>query len=269
MVQANTKDLAILIDFEATSVDPKSARPIEICMMLVDENFTNVHQRSYLLYLEGQYPEISKEVEELTSITNKMVQTEGISLVDALTKFGKEIDEHLVNVKNFIAYNSEYDETLMHFESTRQPIGLTKLGALMLQTKWLCAMKDVEANYKHKCWKLSHLALEHGLMVDPAGLHRAAADVFLMRRMLEKLSLTPLSIKTFQDIPWVIMQALIPAPFQDGGKGRDLAVARGYSWERPRGSQEKYEKCWVRKVKQHLVEDEILSAPFKLRVLSL
>jgi hypothetical protein len=126
-------------------------------------------------------------------------------------------------------------------------------------------MRDLEANTKFKCWKLSHLALDHGVPVDPNVLHRAMADVKLTQQMLAKVGVPAKDIYTYQCIPSVVVQALIPAPFQDGGKGKELAVKRGYSWEVPRGTQEKYDKAWVRKIKATAYDTEVCEAPFKVR----
>jgi len=268
MFQVNPQTFSLIVDFETTGLDTTTARPIEMGLQLVDSDTWDIKAEGNYLLWDTSYPPIPAEITKITGITEEVLRREGRSLDYAFADFTART-MHLNDwaIDETIAYNAEYDENIFRAECARKKHSSALEAELLDQASWLCAMKDVEENYKFKCWKLSHLALDHGVSIDPKGLHRALADVDLTRRMLKEIGTTALKMAEFKRIPHVTVQALIPAPFEDGGKGRDLAVARGYSWERPRGSQEKFPKAWVKKVKQNKYNDEVAECPFKIRML--
>jgi hypothetical protein len=128
-------------------------------------------------------------------------------------------------------------------------------------------MKDVLSNHKHKCWKLSHLALEYGIAVDPSKLHSALADIELTAQLLQRAGTTLHEIKTYHDEPTVVLRAVVPPKWEDKGVGTDAAKKLGFSWEQPRGVDKKFEKCWVKAVKKQNAEVEIAKATFPIRIL--
>jgi DNA polymerase-3 subunit epsilon len=250
------KNFNLIIDFEATSVEPTTARIIEVGAMIVDDNWQERGRYSAFV-LQREVLPLPEEITRITHITDQMLEAQGIPL----RKMFEELAEFLSPVGTpdyIVAYNREYDETLYNTEFQRL------YSQFAGQNHWVCAMRDLEVNYNFKCWKLSHLALDHGLAVDPNGLHRAINDVELTRRMLEKLAVPASAMFEFQQMPWTVLQAKIPKPWEDGGKGKSEAVKLGYAWETPRGSKEKFEKCWVKQVKQNKLDEEIKRAPFKV-----
>ena len=52
----------------------------------------------------------------------------------------------------------------------------------------------------------------------------------------------------------------------DSGKGIALAKKHGYSWEKAKGVEEKFDKSWVKAVKFRNVEHELKSVPFKAQI---
>lgn len=256
----------ILIDFEATSIKPAEARPIEVGLCIVDEKWNHVLSHSGFIY-QDDYPKLSQEVQDITGIDPAILQLEGTDFAKILTEFGDAAANLLPQIKYVIAYNREYDETLFKAESLRVPIGMTKAGNLMLQLPWLCAMRDIEKNHRKKCWTQSHLALDYGIAVDPKELHRAISDVYLMRKILAHVDISADDIYSFQREPTFVLQALIPTPWSDGGAGRDAAKKVGYSWEKVKGSDTVYPKAWVKGVKERALDDEIKSAPFKVQIM--
>ncbi len=256
----------LLIDFEATNLDTAIARPIEVGLCIVDQNWNHVLSHSGFIYDEGYPKELSKEVQEITGIDPAILQLEGVPFVKILQEFEEAAKEYLPKIKYVVAYNREYDETLFKAEALRTPLGMTKAGNLLLQLPWICAMRDVEKNYKKKCWTQSHLALDYGIAVDPKELHRAINDVYLMRKILAHVGLSADDIYSFQREPTLVLQALIPSPWTDQGKGRDEAKKLGYSWEKAKGVEGTFPKAWVKAIKERNLEEEIKSAPFKVQV---
>lgn len=254
------QSFSLIIDFEATGVDPKEARPLEIAVMAVDSHTMEPESGFSEVIYDTDYPEIPQKIHDLTGISMTELHHKGRKFADVMWQLDKFIGSINGPVDYVIAYNKEYDYNLLVAESERRNI---KYPVQIMQ--WLCAMRDVKANYKHKCWKLSHLALDHGISVDPTNLHRAMSDVSLTQRMLQHIKCSAHDMFNYNQVPWVVLQALIPEPWKDGGKGVELAKARGYGWETVKGSEKKVAKSWVKQIKMTDLEEERDYSPFQFR----
>ena len=257
--------LSIIIDFETTGLDVSTARVIEVGAMVVDESWDTVATLSCLVN-SPDVPPLSEEIQKLTGITQKELTTNGMDIIDAFGKLGELVDPEVGCV---IAYNKAYDEAIFRSEILRWPmLGMIAGINWMRQLPWVCAMTDLEDNYQYKCWKLSHLALDKGVAIDPKNLHRAINDVELTRKMLKQSGANLQSMLDFATSPWLTVSAMIPGPWEDGGKGRDKAKELGYSWEVAKGTTEpKFEKCWVKRIKENKYDDEAKAAPFKVNII--
>ncbi len=255
----NKQNFNLIIDFEATAVDPKKALIIEVGAMAVDDKWQELGRYSAFVLQPEALP-LPEEIIRITNITDSMLETQGITLRKMFEELAEFLDGGIPDFT--VAYNREYDETLYNTEFTRL------YGQFAGKQNWVCAMRDLEPNYNFKCWKLSHLALDHGIPVDPNGLHRAIADVELTRQMLEKLAIPAEAMFEFQQMPWVVLQAMIPKPWEDNGKGKAEASKLGYRWESPDNGTTKFDKSWVKQVKLSQLEAEIKRAPFKVKQLT-
>ena len=252
----------LLIDFETTGIDTTTDRIIEVGAMLVDEKWDVLKSLSFLVK-DQSYPALTADIQRITNISQEDLDKNGISPND----FARQLSDFIEGDLNYaVAFNRSFDENIFKTEMARGGFGMFPGINRILQVPWLCAMVDIESNYQFKSWKQAHLALEYGITVNPKELHRAVADVELMRKILIESKATPQSLYDFQIMPWVFLHALIPAPWTDGGVGKNAAVKAGYNWEVAKGTDgPKFEKTWVKRVKKHKVEDEIKSVPFKVR----
>lgn len=231
------------VDFESTGIDTKSARITEIGAVLWSGD-TYEKQDSYsALVYEPTYLPLSEEVRRVTGLTDIELQTKGIPPREALTQLIKLIEQ----ADFVIAHNKAFDETLFLAECARQSITPPTIP-------WHCSIEDIEYPEYYRCKKLSHLALDHGIIVDPAKLHRAIGDVDLLGDLLRVGAYSPERIRAFALLPWHYLQAVIPGPWVgkggDGGKGRELAKAEGFSYEAVRGTlKPRFDKAWVKRVK--------------------
>lgn len=250
----------LLLDFEATALDTKTARILEVGALLVDENFDIPEDVDYgaisQLVWEPGYPAITPEVEKLTNISQKMLDEEGIPPRSAFIDLGRLVSE--CKPEMVIAYNTAYDFELFKAEMARHRMQEMEGIHSLLLIPWVCAMTDIEKNYEFKSWRLMHVALEYGVTVNPKELHRAIADVELMRKMLKASGATPGGMLEFQRVPWVVVQAKTRKPWEDGGKSNEAAKALGFRWERVPGSDRVFDKMWVKRVKENKV-DELLN----------
>jgi DNA polymerase III alpha subunit (gram-positive type) len=252
----------LLIDFETTGVDTTKDRIIEIGAQLVDEKWDIIGQVSCLVKGED-YPPLTHDITRITKITQDVLDKEGLAPAEAFKLLG---DMAGPDLNYAIAFNRNFDENIFKAEMARQAFGLMPGINNLIQIPWLCAMVDIETNYQFKSWKLAHLALEYDVAVNPKELHRAINDVELMRKMLAASGATAQAMYAFQQTPWTFIRAIIPAPWEDGGKGKAEAQKLGYSWETAKGTDgPKFEKAWIKRVKATHVENEIKQATFKVR----
>jgi len=258
----------LLIDFESTGLDTKNDRITEIGAMRTDLQFnprvtegTPCDQLSTLVYDES-YPDITPEVERVTGITKQMLVDEGAQPNAAFMLLGDLVD---VDLQCVVAFNAEYDKSLFIEEAFRNNMTLNPKINHLMQIPWLCAMRDIESNYDFKSWRLMHVALEYGVTVNPKELHRAIADVELMRKMLQASGTSPKAMLEFQQEPWVYVEAFVTKPWEDGGKAATLAKAAGYSWEKAKGDPtgREFKKSWVKRIKQKDFDKE-LTLPIKV-----
>ncbi len=256
---------SLLIDFEAGGVDAKTVRILEIGAIVVDDDWKPTGEQLSQLVWESGYPALTDEVKEVTGLTQELLAAEGIPLVQAFQKLSNLVTDR---VKYAIAFNRSYDEVLFKEELART--GLTDTGLARLHAMpWLCAMVDIERNYKYKSWRLAHLALEYKVPVDPNILHRAINDVDLMRKMLTATGTTAAEMYAYQQVPWIYVAAKTEKPWEDGGKSTDLAKARGYNWQTAKGdpSGRVFDKMWLKRIKEKDFEKEEREAPFQVRLI--
>lgn len=251
-----------IIDFETTGVDTETCRPIEVCVAIVTPELDIVTSYSSLLYTKD-YPLISEEIEALTGIQKEQMSAGGIHPSIAFEAIRNLCAEY--SVECMVAYNAEYDFAVYKKELERHGLLKEAVGE-PVRIPWLCAMKDVRTNYKYKCWKLSHLALDYGVPINPKELHRASADVFLTRDLLRAAKTTAKDMLAYKNTPWVALEAVTRKPWEDGGKSTSLAKSKGFSWEVPKGHQSlKYPKKWVKLVKETDLQYELSETTFQTR----
>lgn len=247
-----------ILDFETTGKEAALCRPIEVALAIVDENFNLLTPLYQSLMYDRTYPDISSEIESLTGIVKESVYEHGVhpSLV-----FGTISDLiHEYNVGYMMAYNAEYDCTVYREELKRHEL-FDKPLSRPAHLPWLCAMKDVRTNYNYKCWKLSHLALDYGVAIDPKTLHRASADVLLTIDMLKAARTNIPEIVEYYGTPWVPLEAITKEPWKDGGVSTGKAKEKGFRWETPQGHTQKFTKKWVTMKKAFEVIPFIESCP--------
>lgn len=240
--------MIIILDYESTGIDTKVARVTEIGAMVVDMSFNPVGPYVSHLVWGSNYPAITPEVEMVTGINQLLLDKESVVPDVAFKELGNLLTD---DVQFILAYNREYDQSLFMAEMERHQFFADPRLKKMAAMPWICGMVDVETNYTKKCWKLSHLALDYGVTVDPSILHRAINDVELTRQMLVAAKADPLEMYQYQLSPWIFVRAKVAKPWTDGGESSGRAKALGYSWEKAKGDNTKvFEKTWVKRIKE-------------------
>lgn len=252
----------LFLDFETQSDDPASTNPTEVGALLVERteregepDFWEVkHELSSLIYLTS-YPPQTEEIIAITGITDEMLI--GYGLPPSLV-FGN-LSPLIAEADYVLAHNVSFDRGV--YEATcarlRHEVAQPKKG-------WLCTIQDVPWAKKFKCKKLSHLAYDNHIVVDPSTLHRALDDVKLLFELIKRCSIPFNRILEYANTPWVFLRAKCRAPWEDGGVQTGQAKKLGYGWEKVWGTQYVFPKCWVKRVKETEIETEKQLAPFPL-----
>jgi DNA polymerase III epsilon subunit-like protein len=251
-----------LVDFETNGFDPKENRATEFgALLLSTDDYSAPPGISHLLYDEG-YPEQSDTIVDVTGITTEMLLEYGIPFAYALSQMIAMFEEHGWP-EYFLAHNASFDRSFFQSEMKRcKPTLLQAYTQEQMEhlfgLKWLCSIQDIHHPDKFKCKKLSHLALDYGMPIDPSTLHRAFDDVTLLACMLEKMKVSWQSVVDRFHKPWLVVRAMIPQPWDDDGVGKAMAASCGFRWQDL--GDLNFPKMWVKKIKA----EDIISEKEKL-----
>lgn len=247
--------IVCLWDVETNGLDPKTAQITEIGAGLYDTDGWKPLFRSmpepvftHLLY-DHTYPPQPSHIVELTGITDEKLKTLGGDPGDILRAFMR----FTVDAEYMIAYNVQFDKGMLLANLERHGVIPDR------ELKFLCGLRDVPYDDKYKCRKLSHLALDHGVTVDPKRLHTAMGDVEVMAELFKQGDFKIQDMLSNGTTPNLVIFANV------GYEDRELAKAQRFSWEKV--GNIKYEKKWIKVIKKSALESEVLRCSFPIKVL--
>ena len=225
------------IDLETTGLDTKNDRITEIgyCLWDTDKHKPVSVVNQYMW--EDGYPELTKEIIELTGIEPSYLENFGRSPKRCLC----ELDYHLKYADYIVAHNgNRFDKPILMNEYERQ-------GLEPPAVKWLDTTVDIE--YPTPTRKLVHLAAEHNF-VNPFA-HRAIFDVLTMLNVVSNYNFN--KIVENSTAPKIKIMAVVAKPFgktEEQGK-REVAIAKenGFRWD---GAN----KIWVKTIFARDLEKE-------------
>ncbi len=225
-------------DLETTGVDKNTAEIVEIGAVLfdTDDDWKPLGQfQAYIM--EPHYTrEMMKDSSTINKISFEMLQLEGRSTKEAIDILAP----CMMQADAVMAYNKDYDRTVIFKQMNR----LNMPTPIAFALPWICAMDDVVQNEQRSCKKLSHLALDWGVMVDPTKLHGAIGDCMVMGDFLRRLQVKPEDMIARSKIGWQVFAA------QVSFDNKKLAQDAGYSWQKVKwGPENQYPKLWVKAVR--------------------
>lgn len=254
--------LVLGIDTETTGIDIQKDSIVELGAVLFDisdnGSWEPVESFCSLVYEDGYI--ISPEAEKVNGISIQKLKEEGISLRRAI----EEVLLLAARADYIIAHNAQFDLGMLSNQCQ-----LKKISAVEIFNKpWLCSIEDLPSNEGKKCLKLSHLAVDYGVIVNPDELHRATGDILLMGKMLEKAKADIYEMHRYSIAQYRVLAAEVTPPWEDNGKSADIAKSLGFSWEKTRKSPKPFKKMWVKAVKAlpEILEKE-LNQKIKIREL--
>ena len=242
--------LLLGIDFETQDDKPTTTNVTEVGASLwgcpsdgsgniQEKHFTKIEGFSELIY-DKAYPPQTEKILEITGITDQMLSEKGLPIHDV---FVNQLLPLVHKADVIFAHKTAFDKTIFYAQCK-------KIGLVPPERTWICTLTEFNWPKKLTCHKLSHLAYEHSIYVDPATLHRAENDCDLMMKLItEKYNIK--DIISYAAEPWVYLKADCAGPWVDGGVQTGIAKGLGFGWERCKGTDSPtWPKKWVGRWKE-------------------
>lgn len=221
-------------DIETTGLDVKADRVTEVGLVLWDAyKKKTIFAASKLI----RNRIISKEIEQLTSIDQGMIDEFGEEAADVFNF----VSVCFKKADYIISHNGNiYDKPMTINEFERSKIDWPS-------TPWIDTTTDVPFDPKITTRSLKYLASEKDF-VNPFP-HRALFDVLTMLKIVSYFD--PDVIRDHSLAKTLLIKALVTR------ENKELAKARGYRWNPDKVS-------WYKTIKEFNYEKEALEAPFKV-----
>jgi DNA polymerase III epsilon subunit-like protein len=258
-----------IVDFETNGFNPVTDRATEIGALLVDTKDYSAPPGVGTLLYDKDYPPQPEVIVQVTGITDVMLKEHGRPFPWALSQITAMFEEHGWP-DYFLAHNAVFDQGFFQWEMKRYKEMLTgvydmKTLQRLFDLQWICSIQDISHPEKFKCKKLSHLALDYGMAIDPKTLHRAFDDVVLLANMLAHVDINWNTTAERLKMPWLVVRAMVPKPWEDNGAGKDKAASLGFRWENL--GDKKYDKMWVKKIKEVDIKSESEKLGYELTII--
>ena len=226
------------LDLETTGLNTETDRIIEVGAVLWDYNKkAPIRIFSELVHLIS-YPPITKEIEDLTGITQEILDKHSVAPNMLKIQLGNLF--RIPGITHFVAHNAPFDKAFLVELFKRELENFP-------DTPWIDTAVDIPYPKSIQTRKLVHLAAEHGF-VNPLA-HRAVFDVLTMFKILTQYDAQ--EIMKLSSIPTIKVRADVTYA------NRNEASSRGYRWDAEK-------KWWTKNIKQNALADEIVSCPFKV-----
>lgn len=244
--------LISIIDTETTGLDPETDKVIEIAAVLVDTK---------LGCIVNVYSALVHSPENPAAYVNHIPQ-EALDLEIARKPMLEPIRAMISYSHCIVAHNADFDRPLT------ERLFIDQLG-WKIDKPWVCSLKDIrfpqDYDGRHLSpkargsRKLTHLAVDHGISpIFGEKAHRAVTDVMILAQLILKIDREGINSLENQVIeaqkPKEIYQAIVPPPWEDGGRGKEMAKACGFSYN---ASDKRWEK--------RMTIEEATGLPFEVR----
>lgn len=251
--------IGVAFDCETNGFDSANSRITEMGAIIFDVDTLQEMARYRTLVWDESYPPQPDEIIDVTGIDDEMLREGGLPFSEALKSL-HEVIAMYGGAQLFMAHNAPFDRRFLLAEIARLDDIPEAIQSLYRSIEWVCTWKDIEHPAKFKSKKLSHLALDYGVAVDPKTLHRADADCALMLDMVRAAGVQLQGVLERSRVPDVIVRAMVPSPFgagNDGGAGKEKAKTVGYGWQKAPGTDgPTIKNAWLKKVKKDEIEKE-------------
>jgi len=225
------------IDFETTGLDPLKDEIIEVGAVLWDT------ERSMPLQICSEIVKgeikISKEIEELTKISNYDRENYGVSQ----SKLAVILADFIYDCDYIIAHNAKFDKSFLDafINNIQGKSGdLLDIAFSNFEKPWIDSMLDIDYAFSNSK-KLGYLAADHGF-INPFA-HRAVFDVLTMLKLASMYDWN----ETIENAKQPKIEVVANVSFEN----KDAAKKLGFHWEN---------RLWVKMIRESSFEKESKAA---------
>lgn len=232
----------VAFDYETTGLDTNTCEVIEAGMALYDTSLGLAPMLTRSFFVHPNEP-ISKEITQITGITQEMVNRFGVQADEATFEMYKLCNDHSVD---FILGHNIFDYDVPIFNRYLELAGLK-----MEVPKIVDTMIDLIYERPPKASSLIYLAASEGKFVNPFP-HRALFDALSSAKLFLD--------QHFQNI-WDIasVSRICEIRADVSFNNRHLASQAGYRWDGDR-------KIWQKKIRKYNLSKESVGKPFPVLV---
>lgn len=237
-------------DIETTGLDFEKDHITEVAYVIKDVgDHKPLCIESKLVAIPSEF-QLSREIVELTGITDKHMAEAYVSPLEALVQFSDDLVTYEVDY--VVAHNgANFDRPFINAVSKRFDQGVGHWE----QLDWLDTRADVVYPASFTSHRLTHLAAEYGF-VNPFP-HQALFDVMTMFKVLEHQDLEAVIQRSKE--PWLTLLATLSYD------RREEAKKLRYRWESD--GYKTYPKTWVKRIKAGDLLKEKAQATFDIKVI--
>jgi len=166
----------VCFDIETTGLDPENDEITEIAAIII-KNGIEIRHFQCLIKISGI---LDPKIIEITSITNEMLQNEGINIIDALNQFIEFIGERSLVGHNIIGFDMKFLQIQLQKHLQQEILNLP-IDTLNIAKVMFKSLKS------HTLFSVGEFL---GVFVDHTKLHRALNDVRLNAEVYHRMILT-------------------------------------------------------------------------------
>jgi len=221
------------LDFETTGLDPLKDEIIEVGAVLWDTE-RNIPLKIISEIIKGEI-QISKEIQELTKISNDDRENYGVSQ----SKLAFILADFIYDCDYIIAHNAKFDKSFSDafINNIQGKSGdLLDIAFSNFEKPWIDSMTDIDYAFSNSK-KLSYLAADHGF-INPFA-HRAVFDVLTMLKLAAMYDWNE-TIENSKE-PKIDITAVVSF------ENKDAAKSLGYHW---------IDRSWKKQIRKSKFEDE-------------
>ncbi len=236
------KGISMLIlgmDLETTGLSMELDKITELGAVLWDTDRKKPVRIYSTFVWHKEKPPITKEIEDLTGITEEDLALYGISFYDAYQQFDLMVQQ----ADYIVAHNGAmFDKPMLEAHCSGYDLPLPV-------KPWLDTSKDIPYPEKITTRRLSYLATEHNFL-NPFP-HRAVFDVLTMLKVLSCYSIE--DVISYSQMKDITLQAEVSYAL------KDLAKEKGFYWQAEK-------KMWLKTVKQDRVAKFLEQCKFRVNI---
>lgn len=253
--------MIILFDTETNGLENTKDRIIEMAAAVYDGGWNLRFQLSCLVWDETIGP-VPEHITQINHITTEMLMKDGIPFTAAMAKIYQMIDDY--DPDAVVAHYAKFDKGMVEAECKRWYMSPSND---FLSLPWCCTKFDWQHPATMKSSRLSHLALDYGVAIDPSKLHRAMADVILLGDMCRAAKVNQQELIKRATAHSIVIIAKVKPPWEDAGAGVAKAKAAGFWWQDPGDGRPLVDKSWVKLIKDFELKEMVETLPFRIEVL--